>query len=276
MICDHEYRKNGEPVSFNNLNLAESLKAIDNLLTKADKILEDYPSLGRPGEYDVPEMQVDYYIESAFIQTLVLLDRLDLSRTYKELYRIYEKAKKEGFTKSLHGVDDPYLVWSSELYTYLKAIGNSYNINPFSTIISTDIISILRSTLYSISDEKLFTFPPSSEKEVHERIEAVLRCIFPDLKHKPTITKPIKNFEPDTGLPSVRTLIEYKFISSTKDAKKISDEVLADTRGYFSRDWERFIYVIYETCRIKPESEWNNMLLECGVPDNTKIVVLSG
>jgi hypothetical protein len=56
----------------------------------------------------------------------------------------------------------------------------------------------------------------------------------------------------------------------------VSDEVLADTRGYFSRDWERFIYVIYEESRVKPESEWIQMLKECGVPSNTQILVLPG
>lgn len=71
-------------------------------------------------------------------------------------------------------------------------------------------------------------------------------------------------------------MIEYKFISDQKDAKRVTDEVLADTRGYFSRDWEQFIYVIYETSRIKPENEWIQMLKESGVPDNTQIMVLSG
>ena len=167
-------------------------------------------------------------------------------------------------------------MWSSEIYSYLTAIGNSYNVNPFSTKIFSDVISILRATLYSITDKKIFNTSPSNEKEVHERIEAVLKCVFPDLKHMPTITKPIKNFIPDTGLPSVRTLIEYKFVESTEDAKIISDQVLTDTRGYFSRDWETFIYVIYETSRIKQELEWEYMLRECGVPENTKIIVLSG
>lgn len=260
----------------NNINLEEFLKQIHNLLKKADKILEDYPNLGKKDQYDVPEMQAEYYIESAFIQSLVLLDRLDLTRTYEKLNDIYINAKKEGFLKKAFGIDDPYLVWSSEIYTYLDAIGNSYNVHPFSRIMSKDVISILRSTLYSITDKKIFEYPPSSEPEVHDRVEAVLRCIFPDLKHKPSISKPIKNFEPDTGLPSVRTLIEYKFILNQNDAKRVSDEVLADTRGYFSRDWEKFIYVIYETSRVKPETEWNQLLVECGVSDNTQIIVLSG
>lgn len=256
-------------------NLSESLKQIHELLKQADDVFEKNPH-SRKDDYDVPEMQIDYYIESAFIHTLVLLDKLNLSRTYEQVRGIFEKAQKEGFRESRHGIDEPYLFWSAEIYDYLQAIGNSYNIHPFSNLVLKDIVSILRATLYSITDKTIFNNPPINENEVHSRIEAVLKCIFPDLKHKPFITKPIKNFEPDTGLPSVRTLIEYKFISTQKDAKRISDEVLADTRGYFSRDWEKFIYVIYETSRIRPETEWIQLLRESGVQSNTQILVLSG
>lgn len=256
-------------------NLSESLKQIHELLKKADDVFDEDRYRGRE-DYDVPEMQIDYYIESAFIHTLVLLDKLNLSRTYEQVRDVFDKAQEKGFRASQQGVDEPYLQWSAEIYGFLQAIGNSYNVHPFSNLVSKDIISILRATLYSITDKNIFDKPPARESEVHSRIEAVLKCVFPDLRHKPSINKSIKNFEPDTGLPSVRTLIEYKFISNQNDAKRVSDEVLADTRGYFSRDWERFIYVIYEESRVKPESEWIQMLKECGVPSNTQILVLPG
>lgn len=256
-------------------NLSESLKQIDELLKAADDVFDENRYRGRE-DYDIPEMLIDYNIERAFINTLVLLDKLNLSRTYEKVYDVFNKAREKGFRASQQGVDEPYLQWSAELYGYLQAIGNSYNIYPFSNLITKDIISILRATLYSITDKRIFDKLPASESEVHSRIEAVLKCVFPDLKHKPSINKPIKNFEPDTGLPSVRTLIEYKFISDQNDAKRVSDEVLADTRGYFSHDWERFIYVIYEEARVKPESKWVQMLKDCGVSSNTHIIVLQG
>ena len=108
------------------------------------------------------------------------------------------------------------------------------------------------------------------------RTEAVLRCIFPDLRTKPPVPKPIKNFEPDTGLPSIRALIEYKFVENEQDAKRVSGEILADTRGYVSKDWDSFIYVVYETRRIKRENEWQELMRESGVGENTKVIVISG
>ena len=104
----------------------------------------------------------------------------------------------------------------------------------------------------------------------------MLRCVFPDLKHKPTLSKPIKNFEPDTGLASIGTLIEYKFISRPEQVGSIADQILADTRGYVHPEWRSFVYVIYETQRIKPEAEWSLLLTSSGVTENTSVIVLSG
>ncbi len=57
---------------------------------------------------------------------------------------------------------------------------------------------------------------------------------------------------------------------------RVADELLADTRGYHSRDWDSFIYVIYETTRVKPEVEWKNLLRECGIDDRISVIVISG
>jgi hypothetical protein len=88
--------------------------------------------------------------------------------------------------------------------------------------------------------------------------------------------KPIKNFEPDTGLPEVNTLVEYKFVSTKEEVKRVADEVLADTRGYTSKDWNRFIFVIYETKRMKSEIQWTELMKASGVGEDTQVVVISG
>ncbi|MDZ7722878.1 MAG: hypothetical protein U5R06_08730 [candidate division KSB1 bacterium] len=144
------------------------------------------------------------------------------------------------------------------------------------TIVNKDILEIIRNIHYVITDTKVFHGKPRYESDVHQRIESILKCVFPDLKHKPTLTKQIKNFEPDTGIQSINTLIEYKYLSRSENVSRIADEVLADTRGYTSPEWKRFIYVIYETSRIRPESEWNLFLRQSKIPKNTCIVVLSG
>jgi hypothetical protein len=253
-------------------DMGNSLAIIRGQLSEADQYLEYlYQGEGHEGD-----LLAEYNIESAFIHTLVLLEVKGLQKTYDEVNALFQKAKKEGLCKTKMGIEEPYLVWASILRDYLNAIGTSFDVLPSATSITADLVSIIKATEYFITDKEIFDCPPANETEVHLRIEGVLRCLFPDLKHKPQLTKPIKNFEPDTGLPSVRTLIEYKFVSDEQDVKRVSDELLIDTRGYTSRDWDNFVYIIYETRRVKPESKWNEHFKECGVGDCARVIVLSG
>lgn len=216
----------------------------------------------------------DYFVERAFTQTLVFLEAAELPDTAAALAKINEDAKKN-YSEYAHYSEGIYLVWVAKLEAFIEGIETTFVQNKLGTV-KKELVDILRASLYSITDRRCFASSPKDETEVHARIEAVLRCIFPDLRHKPPVAKPIKNFEPDTGIPSLRTLIEYKYVDSMDRVKTTVDEVLTDTRGYVSKDWERFIYVIYETARWKPETEWREMLQQNGVGNNTDIIVLSG
>ena len=77
------------------------------------------------------------------------------------------------------------------------------------------------------------------------------------------------------GLPSIGTLIEYKLMADQGEEKRNAEEILADTRGYISNEWTNFIYVIYETKRIKTEGQWPQLLRDSGVDQNTEVIVIS-
>ncbi len=216
-------------------------------------------------------------VEAAFLKLLATSEALALPHLTELILADIREARQasEGFGKIAQGQDEPYLHWIGQARLYLgalEALGDSQA----ERLVTKGLVAILRAAQYSINDALVFGSPPRNEQEVHHRIEGVLRCLFPDLKHKPSLTKPIKNFEPDTGLPSIRTLIEYKFVGDSSAVPVVADEILADTRGYSSRDWDMFVYVIYETRRFKPEAEWNLLLRECDVSRNTSAVVLFG
>jgi uncharacterized protein YcgL (UPF0745 family) len=71
-------------------------------------------------------------------------------------------------------------------------------------------------------------------------------------------------------------LIEYKYVENKDDVKRVSDELLADTRGYVSNEWKQIICVVYETARIEPERKWQQHLRDCGLSENVGIIVLRG
>ncbi|HEX8693224.1 MAG TPA: hypothetical protein VF746_12430 [Longimicrobium sp.] len=228
------------------------------------------------GRLTYSKEEMEFFVEKAFIQLLTLLELLGLSRTYDLLLQRYQEAKQIGFAEIKRDPEDePYLFWMPVLRTFIDSIPSSGNENS-PPAVQKDLSSILKAMLFPITDESLFATRPMSEDDVHTRIEGILRVIFPDLQRKPRINKPIKSFEPDTGLPSIRTLIEYKFVSDEASAKRVAEEILADTRGYISAEWDTFFYVIYETVRVKSPTEWENLLRNSGVVVSTSIVVLHG
>jgi len=252
-----------------------ALAGIRESLAEADKIAFQWETvLSSNQRIDAQEQALAaHFVRRAFVQSIVFLEAAELPATLEEVRKLDERAKKNYVETEYY--EDIYLKWSYRLGLYLDGVENAIGPKKAGTV-TKDLIQILRGTLYAITDRRCFAAPPQGEPDVHGRIEAVLRCVFPDLRHKPKISKPIKNFEPDTGLPSLRTLIEYKFVDSLEVAKAVSDEVLADTRGYTSKDWDSFVYVIYETKRIKREEEWVAHLRENGVGEETNIIVLFG
>lgn len=257
------------------MNLTEiqigiAIEDIRETLSKASNALDG------SRDYDVDEREYsNYCYEKAFMMLLVLSESLNLHQLRQYIYDLLLEAKKEKFSNIKQYEDDFYSQHGLDAYLCVDAIASLYASKKHN-VVSKDLESIIRSTIYSITDPKLFTSPPKDENDVHIRVEGVLKCIFPDLLSKPPLSKPIKNYIPDTGLPSIKTLIEYKYINDGAQAKIIADQVLADTRGYISKEWEYFLYVIYESKRVKPEIEWRNLLRNCDVSENTNVIVLCG
>jgi len=250
-------------------------EAIQRLKENISRASQDYRAWIETGD-DFQEPS--WLIETCFLRLLAITEALQLEEFRKIIHSEYSNIKnsKEGFSKSDQTLDgDPYSIGLSIIGRFTRVVESFYP-REDDTKVTKDLLQIIRDIHYVITDKDLFRTIPANENDVHLRIEGILKCVFPDLKHKPTLTKQIKNFEPDTGIPSIDTLIEYKFLSKRQDVPIIADQVLADTRGYTSRDWHRFLYVIYETHRFKTETDWNELLRQSGVPANTTAVVLSG
>jgi len=256
----------------NLLNVKEAMRNLKTQLAEASRYFEEWYMLD--DEWKEPT----WLIEICFFQLLAITEALGLEELRKMVQSEYVEIKnsKEGFTDVNRDPDgEPYSAVLSRIRRYVRAL-EAFFPKDDSTTVTKDLLQIIRDIHYVITDEALFKAVPSCENDIHLRIEGILKCVFPDLKHKPSLTKQIKNFEPDTGIASLETLIEYKFLSRKVDVPLIADQILADTRGYTSKDWNRFLYVIYETNRFRTEKDWNLFLEQSGVPKNTTVVVLSG
>jgi hypothetical protein len=216
-----------------------------------------------------------YFLDRAFLELKLFLEAKGILQMLRDVAADHARAAEDFMKSETTPWGEPYSFWVGHLRKYLRAVDTTFG-SPSASTVTKDLLDILRESQYSITDSKCFPTLPANETDVHVRLEAVLRCVFSDLRHKPPIGKPIKNFEPDTGLPSLQTLIEYKFVATDADVKRVADEILADTRGYVSKDWDKFVYVIYETKRLKPVAQWRELLRSSGVGESTQILVISG
>lgn len=255
------------------VNLRNAISAIEKSIREAQRYCDKYHYEGRhDGDFETFE----HYVQRSFVELLVLTDCLGLKATYDLVHQSFLEAKSTGFgaTESYEG--EPYSKWSFHVRMLADSVASSYGVDKTVQSEITDLKALLKRAVYTICDTLLFPKAPSNESDVHRRLEGILKCYYPDLKSKPSMTKPIKNFEPDTGLPSAKTLLEYKFISNDADAKRVAEEILTDASGYRSRDWASLLFVIYETKRVKSEEEWQNLLRACELVEGFDAVVLSG
>jgi len=230
---------------------------------------------GDPYGEEYGEENAAWNLEIAYVQLLTLAEAQELPHLRADIARDLDAARAEGLSTGENSCGEPGLKWAGPASRYVTALRAIY-VNEPSHMVTRHIESILREAIYPLNDPDLFDAPPRDEATVHRRLEGILRCVFPDPLRKPRLTKPIKHFEPDTGIPSIQTLIEYKYLSSSDQAASIVDEILADTRGYASKEWTSFIYVIYESARIRPEAEWRQLLRACDIASRTTVVVLTG
>jgi len=248
--------------------------AIRDLSAKIEQVDRDFDMWV---EYGDDMMNPDWSIEKCYLILLSIMESMQLVKLREMFQDIYAGLKSgKGLSEISEAPDgQPYSIPISKLRQY-KAVVEAFLPISDGTTVRKDLIQAIRDVHYVIADETLFGHPPRNETDVHLRIEAVLKPFFPDLKHKPSLTKSIKNFQPDTGIGSISTLIEYKFLAKKQDVPTVADQILADTRGYVSTEWKRIIYVIYETNRFRTEKDWNNFLKESGIREDTIIIVLSG
>lgn len=260
-----------------------ALENARSLLARASAALhEDFRRYNDEGGIPVEEDQTEYVgnlVETVFLQLAALCERFHLMHLHTLILSTYEKAKtgREGCAASDSFEDfTVWLVWETPLNQFIEAIAAAFGVTATpATEVRLDLLTILRNTQKAVLDELCYD-PPENEADVHDRIENVLRCFFPDLIRKPPLAKAISGFIPDTGIPSINTLVEYKYMSDGSQARAIANQILSDTRGYAGCGWTNIVFVIYETGRFRTVDEWRQLLRECEVPESIELILLHG
>lgn len=88
-----------------------------------------------------------------------------------------------------------------------------------------------------------------SEREVQDILWLILRSIFDDVLDEETLPKfGHSTYRADFGIPSLRLLVEAKFVRQASDFKSIEKEILEDTVAYLQATdrYDRILAFIYD------------------------------
>lgn len=104
--------------------------------------------------------------------------------------------------------------------------------------------NIISKTAVIVNDKGL---EPDNEARVRNAVLEVCRYSFPDAIKEVSIAKTLKHYKGDLGIPSLKTMVEFKFVNSQTEMKASLDGIYADMKGYKHPDWEIFYSVFYMT-----------------------------
>lgn len=139
-----------------------------------------------------------------------------------------------------------YLLPGSCIYRYNQ---NSENIQKIKKGIQSSI-----SILENLNEYQLRMISPlRDEKELQDFIFPILKSHFKDLEYEFHLPR-FGNIEykPDFGVPSIKLLIECKFLRNKADLKKVQKEIHDDIIGYLkiSKQYKSLIVLIYNSKNI--------------------------
>lgn len=115
-------------------------------------------------------------------------------------------------------------------------------------------------------------WPIENEKEIQDILWLMLKPFFDDLVDEQFLPKlGHSSYKPDFALPSLRILLEVKFVKKRGDFKKIEKEIMEDSVGYLTKtkDYDKIIVFIYDnSCSVQEHDETRRDLIKInGIED---------
>lgn len=226
-------------------SIQRDLDAARDALYKYDDLeshmtLEDHDN-PEDDRYEIAKLVLGTHIEAAFRGIGALAERLGVPSIEREATcfrsnRAYLEKTSRPFEGEIHS--DAYSK-AHACFAPLRAMSNAKAITSHGVL-----RNILTKTAVIIRDRGL---QPKNESDVRNAILEVCNYSFPDAMREVGIPRILKHTKGDIGIPSLRTMVEFKFIDSLAELKASLDGVYADMKGYHHHDWDTFYGVFYMT-----------------------------
>ena len=189
--------------------------------------------------------QIEFFSEIAYLMLLAFVDRhnlIGLREYITTKWKNYENELSKSYYSEI-GCDDFLYVTTNFLNPVVRSLTNLYGKEPDDVIIDNvkfkipELIQLLPNTATRLS------LSITNENDLDKLIEAFLIPLYPNINSNPALILPEGYRQPDSSIPSLNLLIEYKFINKKTDLRNIIDEIQADIRNYAQEPWQ-YLYVV--------------------------------
>lgn len=219
-------------------------------------------------KFELIKLKFDFTYE--FLNLNKLANRLDAE--LKEYGGKFDQLKMVSFADDFHS---PVLAIFARHLNALTSHINVSDENKYATINLFSLLEqILTGTPKMLTDRNI---EPSNEAEVRTEVYNTFIHVFPDTVREIPISKVSKVYKPDIGVRSLKSAIEYKFVSTKEEAKVAIGGIFEDINGYEgSNDWTTFYAVIYMTDNFMTQHQVEAEFKLSKVPHNWKPIVVFG
>ena len=196
-------------------------------------------------EGDFKREYLEDYCKEAYLTLLTILDKHQLIGLRDYCLTEWKKYEKDLIKSAYSDVADMgYLAITGDfLYPVMSAIANVYGSSQLSIIGENKKFPLEQAIELLAHSALKLNFKVIDEASLDKLIEAFLTPIFPDLNSNPSLTLAESYRQPDSSIPSLKLLLEYKFIKNRTEIRKVIDEAQADIRNYAKSPWE-CLYII--------------------------------
>lgn len=154
-------------------------------------------------------------------------------------------AVPEGFKARMLDYDEdgePYSPVLNSIQMWLNKIKAAYGIKSGTSARRALLRHLLGQTREIVA---LFDLVPGKEQDVKARVRDVVRLVFPDLTGA-VVPRTFTTFKGDFGVPSLQTVVEFKYTATEGETKTFMGGLFEDMKGYSgSREWREFVAVVY-------------------------------
>ncbi|MGB9991015.1 hypothetical protein [Pseudoduganella rhizocola] len=183
---------------------------------------------------------LEYHLQRTLRAIGALAERLGTPSIEREVSALrQDRAKLQATTREYDDLHSEALAIARSCFAPLRAMTDAHKVT--AQDVFRNIISKTAVMLGNMGKA------PTSEAEVRNAVFEVCSYSFPDAIKEVGIPKLLKTYKGDLGIPSLRTMVEFKFITSPAEMKAALDGVYADMKGYNHPDWDTFYGVFYMT-----------------------------